>query len=186
MVRPSGVSSSVSRSVLTIPDGTFFAPRGAGGRQPFEMAGPNLNPPFSFLWREKRKRAVHGPKEKSVFIRAGGKLWLGGSQTRSPCRFASASNSAAAAAVRERVRCGWWLKELGADRDQVLSTTAERQRYLWQSQVSDGLPVDRGTIQQISTSLTSVFFSFGPSTARFLFFFAKKKRKWGVELPSRR
>jgi hypothetical protein len=24
------------------------------------------NPPLSFLWREKRKRAVHGPKEKSV------------------------------------------------------------------------------------------------------------------------
>ena len=31
------------------------------------MAGPKLTPPFSFLWREKRKRAVHGPKEKSVF-----------------------------------------------------------------------------------------------------------------------
>ena len=63
------------------------APRGAGARQPFGMAGPELNPPFSFLWREKRlrpqarvggqpprrggswagdKRAVHGPKEKSV------------------------------------------------------------------------------------------------------------------------
>ncbi len=27
-----------------------------------------------------------------------------------------------------------------------------------------------------------VFFSFGPRTARFLFFFAKKKRKWGVHL----
>jgi hypothetical protein len=27
----------------------------------------------------------------------------------------------------------------------------------------------------------SVFLSFGPSTARFLSFFAKKERKWGVE-----
>jgi hypothetical protein len=49
-------------------------------------------------------------------------------------------------------------------------------------QISDGLPVIRSTKRKFSTSLISVFFSFGPSTARFLFFFAKKKRKWGVEM----
>jgi hypothetical protein len=42
------------------------APCGAGVKLLFAIAGPNLNPPFSFLLREKRKRAVHGPKEKSV------------------------------------------------------------------------------------------------------------------------
>ena len=30
------------------------------------------------------------------------------------------------------------------------------------------------------------FFSFGPCTARFLFFFWKKKRKWGVHWTSHR
>ena len=30
----------------------------------------------------------------------------------------------------------------------------------------------------------SVFFSFGPCTARFLFFCAQKKRKWGVQWTS--
>ena len=29
-----------------------------------------------------------------------------------------------------------------------------------------------------------VFFSFGPCTARFLFFCAQKKRKWGVHCPA--
>ena len=32
----------------------------------------------------------------------------------------------------------------------------------------------------------SFFFSFGPCTARFLFFFWKKKRKWGVQCTSHR
>jgi hypothetical protein len=48
-------------------------------------------------------------------------------------------------------------------------------------QVSDGLLVIRSTKPKFSTGLISVFFSFGPSTARFLFFSAEKKRKWGVE-----
>ncbi|MCI8573081.1 MAG: hypothetical protein HFF89_01480 [Oscillibacter sp.] len=49
-------------------------------------------------------------------------------------------------------------------------------------QISDGLLVIHSTNPKFSTNLINVFFSFGPSTARFLFFFAKKKRKWGVEM----
>jgi hypothetical protein len=57
-----------------------------------------LEPPIFFSLREKRKRAVHGPKEKSV-CELDGKLWLGGTLTRSPNRLASALNPAAAAAA---------------------------------------------------------------------------------------
>jgi hypothetical protein len=37
-----------------------------------------------FSAEEKRKRAVDGPKEKKTLIRSGGKLPLGGTETRSP------------------------------------------------------------------------------------------------------
>jgi hypothetical protein len=56
------------------------------------------------------------------------------------------------------------------------AATAEREA----DQISDGLLVIRSVKPKFSTNLISVFFSFGPSTARFLFFSAEKKRKWGV------
>ena len=58
------------------------------------------------------------------------------------------------------------------------AATAEREA----DQISDGLLVIRSVKPKFSTNLISVFFSFGPSTARFLFFSAEKKRKWGVEV----
>ncbi len=46
---------------------------------------------------------------------------------------------------------------------------------------------DRPSIEaESSRNHQKVFFSFGPCTARFLFFCAQKKRKWGVHLPSHR
>jgi hypothetical protein len=62
-----------------------------------------------------------------------------------------------------------------------LSTTAAATAERGADQVSDGLPVSVPPSQSFAPVLISVFFSFGPSTARFLFFFAEKKRKWGVE-----
>jgi hypothetical protein len=74
----------------------------AGVSLPFAMAGPIKTPHFSFLSERKEKRAVYGPKRKERFIKPGGKLRLGGTETRSPNRLDSAPISAAAAAVGEK------------------------------------------------------------------------------------
>ena len=72
-------------------DGACSRPGGRGGHQPFE-GWSNAPPIFSFYSRnKKRKRAVHGPKEKNKGTRLRGRGGESGIRQACPCPRRSAS-----------------------------------------------------------------------------------------------
>ncbi len=141
-----------------------------GGKSAIVNGWSKFEPPIFFSLAREKKTGRSRSKRKERFERCGATLWLDTSineKSKSTCLCAE-----------PRCRCcggrsGWFVFFRPP-----AAATAEREA----DQVSDGLLVSVPPSGSFPPGLTSVFFSFGPSTARFLFFFAKKKRKWGVEM----